>query len=141
VIPCYFNSFGNRVANNVLQNNGFFDNDTNGDLANAALAYPANNCFKGNIDLRTGAPSSSPSNLQDPNVAGTCGAPWNPDTDQEFSLIAQLGCNSLGPASGACAGLPPPLYPLQTQVKLLPIPKLAGMPDPCAGVPKNNWCK
>ena len=136
VIPCYFNSFGNKVADNVFSNNGFFGNDTNGDLANAALAYPTNNCFRGNFNLRTGTPTSSPTNLP-----AACGQPWNPDANQEFSLIAQLGCDSLGPASGACTGLPGPLYPLQTQVKLLPIPKLAGIANPCAGVPKNSWCK
>jgi len=140
VIPCYFNSFGNKVANNVFAGNGFFGNDTNADLANAAIAYPTNNCFRGNIDLQKGAPTSSPTNLQDPSVAGTCGAAWNPDMQQEFNLIDQLGCDSLGPASGACTGLPAPLYPLQTQVQLLPIPHELGMANPCDGVPQNNWC-
>ena len=74
-------------------------------------------------------------------MAGTWGKPWKPDTNQEFSLIDQLGCASLGPQSGACAGLPPPLYPLQTQVQPLPIPREPGMDDLCKGVPENSWCE
>ena len=114
-IPCYFNSFGNQVLDNTFLSNGFFKNDTNGDLANAALPYPLNNCFRGNVNLQTGTPSSSPTNLPT-----ACGAPWNPDTQQEYSLTLQLGCDSLGPASGACTGLTGHPYPLQTHVKLLP---------------------
>jgi hypothetical protein len=139
-IPCYFPSFGNRVNGNIFANNGFFGNDTNGDLADAALPSAADNCFSGNIDA-SGTLSSAPMHLQKPSVAGACGRPWSPDTDQEFLLTAELGCDSLGPASGACAGLPGPLYPLPTQVQLIPIPPQITMPDPCAGVPANPWCR
>jgi parallel beta-helix repeat protein len=136
-IPCYFPSFGNRVTGNVFLGNGFFGNETNGDLANAALPYPTNNCFRGNIDLQTGKPTSSPLNLQSPSVAGTCGAPWNPDTTQEMVLTEELGCASLG----LCSGLPippdpPPSYPGQTYVKMMPIPHEKSMADPCQGVPR-----
>jgi parallel beta-helix repeat protein len=142
LIPCFFRAIGNRVNDNLFFNNGFFGNDTNGDLANAVLPDATNNCFQDNVNLTTGQPSSSPANLQDPSVAGTCGRKWNPDTTQEFSLIAQLGCDSLGPGppTFACTGLPPPLYPLQTQVQLLPIPHERGMPNACQGVPPNSWC-
>jgi hypothetical protein len=135
-IPCYFPSFGNRVRWNLFWGNGFFGNDTNGDLANAALAYPINNCFRNNLDVK-GKVTSSPANLQDPSVAGTCGKPWNPDIAQEFSLNEQLGCASLG----LCAGLPGPLYPLPTKVRLLPIPRERSMAEPCEGVPRNSWCE
>lgn len=140
-IPCYFPSFGNRVIGNVFKSNGFFGNETNGDLANAALPHPVNNCFLGNVDLKTGKPTSSPLNLQSTSVAGTCGKPWNPDTTQEVALTEELGCASLG----LCTGLPFPLnslpsYPVQTQVKLFPIPVEKGMADPCVGVPANSWC-
>ena len=141
LIPCFFSSFGNHIEGNLFLGNGSFGNATNGDLGNAALAYPINNCFDDNVDLANGSPSSSPANLQKPSVAGVCGEPWKPNTAQEFLLIEQLGCASLGPASGACAGLPPPLYPLQTQVQLLPIPREPSMSNPCAGVPASSWCE
>jgi hypothetical protein len=132
-IPCYFNSSGNTILNNTFLSNGFFGNDTNGDVANAALPYSLNNCFRNNVNLRFGAPSTSPTNLPT-----ACGQLWNPDTQQEHSLTLQLGCDSLGPASGACTGLTGHPYPLQTHVKLLPIPKLDDMSNPCAGVPTNS---
>ena len=135
-IPCYFHSSGNRIIGNVLSNNGFFGNPSNGDLANAALPYSLNNCFKDNFNLKSGKPSSSPSDLP-----AHCGKPWNPNTNDEFLLTAELGCASLGPASGACTGLPPPLYPLRTQVQLLANPREAGMKEACDGVPQNTWCQ
>jgi len=140
-IPCYFPSFGNWVKGNVFQGNGFLGNETNGDLANATLAYPNNNCFQGNINLG-GRVTSSPANLQSPSVAGVCGKPWNPDTAQEVALTEELGCASLG----LCTMLPFPLnpapvYPVQTGVQLMPIPKEAGMANACAGVPRNSWCE
>jgi hypothetical protein len=139
-IPCYFRSFGNRVTYNAFHHNGFFGNPTNGDLANAVLPYSTDNCFAQNVDGWGGTPSSSPTDLQDPKVAGTCGRAWQPDIAQVFLLTDELGCASLGPISGACTGLPPPLYPLRTQVQLFPIPNETGMADPCSGVPQNSWC-
>ena len=141
-IPCYFPAFGNRIIGNLFLGNGFFGNETNGDLANAVLAYPVNNCFIGNINLKSFQPTSSPQNLQSPSVAGTSGKPRNPDTAQELSLTEELGCASLG----LCTSLPfplnpPPSYPVPANVKLLPIPHEPGMPNQCAGVPQNNWCR
>ena len=140
-IPCYFAAFGNRIIRNVFLGNGFFGNETNGDLANAVLAYPSNNCFVNNFDLKTGKPTSSPQNLQSPSVAGTCGQAWNPDTTEEVALTEELGCVSLGLCSSLPFPLnPPPAYPLPTTVQLLPIPHERSMANPCAGVPKNSWC-
>ena len=144
-VPCFFHAFGNRIKGNLFLDNGLFKNETNGDLANAVLTYPTNNCFDGNIDLRTWKPTSSPSDLQSPSVAGTCGKPWYPDTIQEESLIEELGCASIG-APSLCVNLPfplnpPPSYPLPATVKLLPIPHEQSMPNPCAGVPDNSWCE
>jgi hypothetical protein len=130
-IPCYFSSFGNQVVGNVMWNNGSFGNDTNGDLADAALPSRKDNCFSANVDLKGGKPTSSPTNL--PSV---CGRPWNPDTTQEFNLTAQLGCASLG----LCTGLTGPGYPVRTQVRMFPNPHEEGMADACAGVPQNSWC-
>ncbi len=138
VIPCYFHSFGNRIEKNSFIGNGSFGNNTNGDLANAVLSYPVRNCFYGNIDLK-GKLTSSPLNLQDPAVAGSCGGAWVLDPAQGPSLFLELLCDAFGPASGACS--PSDHYPTQTGVTLLPIPHEQGMDDPCAGVPTNSWCQ
>jgi Right handed beta helix region len=136
-VPCYFRAFGNRIEANVMRENGFFGNVTNGDLANAALPFAVNNCFIANVDLKTGKPSTAPANLQNPMIAGTCGFPWNPDPGQEVALILQVLCDAQGPQTGLCSG---PGYPQPSEPKLLPIPREITMPDPCAGVPANNWC-
>jgi hypothetical protein len=143
-IPCYFHAFGNRIQGNLFLDNGSFGNETNGDLANAVFIYPVNNCFDGNIDLRTWTPTSSPRDLESPYVAGSCGKPWVPDNVQEESLTEELGCASLG--LNICNNLPfplnpPPSYPAPTAVKLFPIPHELSMPNPCAGVPINSWCE
>ncbi len=137
-IPCYFHSFGNRIEFNVMRNNGFFGNVANGDIANAVLPFGTDNCFRKNVDEKTGQPTTIPTNLQDPTVAGTCGMPWNPDAFQELALIQQVFCDSFGPQTGLCSG---PGYPQLTNPRVLPLPRLATMPDPCAGVPENSWCK
>jgi len=131
-IPCYFPSFGNQVVSNTFSGNGFFGNPSNGDLANAALPYFTNNCFHGNVGL-AGKVTSCPADLD-----AACGKAWEPDTNEEFLLTAELGCASLG----LCTGLPAqPGYPVQTHVQLLPISHEATMPNPCNGVPANSWCQ
>lgn len=136
VVPCYFHAYGSRVQGNVLIHNGFFGNVTNGDLANLALPYPANNCYFGNLDP-TGAPSTAPTNLQDKSVAGRCNAAWTPDTAQVMTLFGQVLCDAFGPGSGLCYY---PGYPQTTKPRTIPIPQQASLPDPCAGVPANTWC-
>jgi len=134
-VPCYFHAFGNRILDNRLMANGTFGNDTNGDLANATLPYPTNNCFDGNVDPGAGAPTTAPADLQDPSVAGTCGASWEGDPAQVMALFAQALCAAYGlcPLGGT--------YPQPTQVAMLPIPRnLPGMKNPCKGVPRNPWC-
>jgi hypothetical protein len=138
VVPCYFHSFGTRVSNNRLITNGAFGNDTNGDLANAALDYPIRNCFWDNHQLKRGQLISSPINIEDPNVLGTCSGPWVGDAAQQMALFQQLFCDAFGPVSGACTT--PNQYPTQTSVTLLPIPVERGMDNPCDGVPSNSWC-
>ncbi len=137
-IPCYFYAFGNRVRGNFLRGNGFFGNATNGDLANLALPQSVNNCWADNRDAVTGVPSSSPGALQRKTVAGVCGRAWHPDSTKLLTLFAQVLCDSMGPNSPFCMGGPG--YPQTTKVRVIPIPQLPGMADPCAGVPANSWC-
>lgn len=137
-VPCYFPTFGNRVRGNFFRGNGFFANPTNGDLANLALPNTVNNCWRNNRDEKTGLPSSAPLNLQHANVAGVCGRPWNPDQNQLLVLFEQVLCDSLGPATPFCNGA---VYPQTTKIRVIPIPVLPGLPNPCAGVPANSWCR
>ena len=139
VIPCYFNAYGNRVEHNTFQGNGGFGNPTNADIGNAAIAADNGNCFRHNVDVDTGEPTTAPANLQSKKVAGKCGEPWSPDPNDVATVFLDVLCAAFGPASGAC--LPGPGYPQPTVVQLLPIPQERGMHDPCEGVPDNSWCR
>ncbi len=139
LVPCWFFATGNRIEHNRFADNGGFGNPSNGDLANAALPSGNTNCFRHNRDHKLGQPTTFPVGLQDPAVAGTCGAAWNPDFGQITVLFLDVLCAAFGPASGACV-TGGPGYPQSTALQLLPIPKEQGMENPCAGVPRNSWC-
>jgi len=136
LVPCYFHAFGTRVENNVFLANGGFGNVSNGDIGNAAIDNPSGNCFAHNLDLK-GKLTTAPADLQ--TVAATCSTPWAPDPQVESAILLDVTCASLGPNSGACLGGPG--YPQRTAISLMPIPHEPTMPNPCAGVPDNNWCR
>jgi hypothetical protein len=133
-VTCYFNDWGNEVKGNFLSNNGFFGNNTNGDLAEVSDLHDPGNCWHDNFDPN--GVTSSPADLQTTN--GTCGVP-NHGAALTSQLAVQVICASglLGP----CAGLPgEPGYPQREGVALIPLPNEPSMHDPCAGVPANPWC-
>jgi hypothetical protein len=120
----------------VFLHDGFFGNSSNSDLATETLAsYTPRNCFYGNIDLH-GPLTSAPAGIQSANVDGQpCAGPGN---GNDPALTTQLIC-----ATGF-ARCPLPSnqasYPKQTSTVMLPLPQLASMPQPCAGVPRNAFC-
>jgi hypothetical protein len=133
---CLFQARGNQVYGNVFLHVGFFGNPSNSDLATETLgSYTPRNCFYGNVDLH-GPLTSAPADIQSASVSGQpCGRP-GPNSDP--ALANQLIC-----ATGAFpCHLPPSQasYPKQTRTVMLPLPQLASMPTPCAGVPKNAFC-
>jgi len=132
---CFFDDFGNEIHDNFLSDNGFFGNNTNGDLGEISGPNDPGNCWYGNVD--PSGVTSSPADLQ--TTHGTCGVP-NQGEGLFGPIGAQLLCVSqqLGP----CTGLPgEPGYPQPSGVTLLPLPSQPSMRDPCEGVPRNPWCK
>jgi hypothetical protein len=133
---CYFDDFGNETANNKFTNNGFFKNNSNGDIAELTGAGPNastdSNCFHDNVDL--GGPlTSDPMNIDTYNE---CGHTYPPATDP--ILTAQVSCDS-----GLLAKCPEgeaANYPRPTKVSLKMPPAQQTMTHPCAGVPANPWC-
>jgi hypothetical protein len=87
------------------------------------------------VDLG-GTLTSAPAHVEGANVDGRpCG---RPGTGNDVALSEQLICNTGAepcplPPSGA-------KYPKQTRIVMLPVPRLASMPHPCAGVPRNAFC-
>ena len=124
---CLFEAKGNVTTGNLLQNNGFFGNPTNGDLANESSSTPRN-CFSGNMD--PGGLTSEP-----PMIETVDGPPCDQQGVGSGALAVQLACDA-----GIVPCPPGSSYPQPTQVQMLPLAPQTPMPDPCAGVPKNRWC-
>jgi hypothetical protein len=134
---CLFRAIGNRVYGNVFIHDGFFGNQTNSDLGDATLSsYKPRNCFYGNV-ARGGRLTSAPAHIERASADGKpCG---RPGTGPDVALEDQMICNS---GFEPCP-LPPSeaRYPRQTRIVMLPLPRLPSMPDPCAGLPKNPFCR
>ncbi len=156
---CYYDDFGNEVANNKLENNGYFCNPSteehctgttreasqNVDLAEIANPDPhpedpgaTTNCWHGNED--PAGLTSEPKDIQ--TRRGQCGQ--KPDIGGEpltSPLGTQVACDSQFFESIAeCPTGTGANYPRLTKVELQPLPAQPTMPNPCLGVPQNPWC-
>jgi hypothetical protein len=134
---CYYDNYGNEFANNTFTHNGFFGNQSNGDIAEVSQAGPNynadSNCFHDNIDT-AGTLTSDPSNIDSRNH---CGQTYPAAADPAFT--AQVACDSSLVTN--CPPLTAANYPRPTKVVLNLPPAQQTMPNPCAGVPANPWCE
>lgn len=131
---CYYDVFGNEVANNRFSNNGYFDNQSNGDIGedsgNSPNSNPDGNCYHDNVDTNA-ALTSDPSDIDSHNH---CGASYSGDPN----VGAQAACD--GQALGPCPPTTAASYPRPTNIVVPPMPAQKSLPNPCAGVPSNPWC-
>jgi hypothetical protein len=132
---CYYDDWGNEVANNTFTNNGFFGNVGNVDLAEISNLENPGNCWHGNVDT-SGTVTSEPKLIQSPPHS-ECGIP---DAGESLAspLGAQVACDT-----GFFAECPNTVianYPKRTNVVLQSLPAQTTMADPCVGVPRNGWC-
>ncbi len=132
---CYYDDYGNEIADNQFTHNGYFGNVSNGDIAELSNLQTPGNCFHDNTDT-LGPLTTEPANLQ--VTSAICGQPGTGDpVTSELALQALCDTQLLGP----CAPGPGMEYPRVTKVVMHPLPPLPSMPNPCAGVPRNPWCK
>ena len=130
---CLYDDWGIEVANNRFAHNGFFKNDTNGDIAEITETSAPTNCYYNNTD--GGGLTTSPAGLQQSKPACTSGDAL-PDPNPMFTN--QILCDT-ELLSTPCT--PGSSYPRRDKVVMHPVPRnLATMPDPCVGVPANPWC-
>ena len=134
-VTCYYDSWGHEVTGNTFKNVGFYGNASNGDLADLSSVHDPGNCWHDNVD-QSGSVSSAPDGLQ--STHATCGVP-NSGDDLSSDLAAQVICAT--EIFGPCPDQPGMHYPRSTQVYLVPLLPQRTMPDPCADVPANPWCK
>jgi hypothetical protein len=130
---CYFDSWGNDVANNTFKDNGAFANPTNGDLGEISLKHTPGNCWHENKDAA--GLTTAPEKLQQTN--GTCGIA-HAGAQLGSTLTAQVICAS--EVFGSCPSKPGNAYPRRTKLVLPALAAQPSMPNPCAGLPSNPWC-
>ncbi|MGH2881245.1 MAG: hypothetical protein ACRDPA_00845, partial [Solirubrobacteraceae bacterium] len=100
-------------------------------------------CFSGNVEQGGGAVVTTPSNLQ--QTYPTCNGQTVADSsDAAGSFTNEVLCDAQ--VSLAAGSKPPCLpsdhYPRRKKIVMHRLPKhLASMPNPCAGVPANPWCR
>ena len=130
---CTFDVWGNQVFNNTFKNNGFFGNETNGDIGELTLidGKPIN-CYRGN---------STPNGTSPPNSTTTqtnCGQTGT--ANNNLALLAESACDT--EIDTSFCNPAEPGYPRGTEVVMhkLPTNKLKSMPNPCNNVPRNPWC-
>jgi hypothetical protein len=129
-LGCVYDPEGDAMLHNTVSNDGFFGNPSNVDFGELTLSgNEIQNCFRANV-----APQGSvPTNLE--TAQATCGPTTKAPNDNP-ALLGQVLCDT---GFGSCsAGAS---YPAFTGVVMHPLPKLATMPNPCAGVPQNAWCR
>ncbi len=135
---CIYEPFANEVAGNTFAENGGYGNPSNGDIGEVADPEPTElaNCWHGNVERGGGEPSSEPKLIQ--VTHGTCSSPDSGGEPLTSVLAVQATCDSQLLAE--CPSVPGEEYPRSSEVKLLPLPEEATMPDPCEGVPADPWC-
>jgi hypothetical protein len=131
---CIYDDWGNAVIGNTFAGNGFFGNASNGDIGEITTTAHPTNCFRGNIEQAGGSVTTSPAGLQ--TSKPQCDGHTAP-ADLNLSMTNQVLCVT-GGLGTPC--LPGSSYPRSTHVQMLPIPVLASMPHPCAGISPDPWC-
>jgi hypothetical protein len=140
---CLYEGFGDAIVNNQFKHNGFFGHPSNGDFAHVSLEdnHP-NDCYSGNTEIGGGSitPDAAALEAADPTCTSTPVAASSSNKD----FLAEVLCDSQVELSpGTPSPCPSGQYPRTTKVVMHPLPtkKLKTMPNPCAGVPANPWCK
>ena len=142
---CLYDEYGDAVIGNTYEHNGFFGNPTNGDIAAANVEPGPTDCYARNTEAGGGSLTTSPPLVE--TLYPTCtGNTVPPDANALF--LDEVACDSQSVSIAVLTGgtLCPPgaNYPRRTQVVMAPLPsanELASMPNPCAGVPDNAWCR
>jgi hypothetical protein len=127
---CVFEASGNALFSNAFAHNGFFGNPSNGDYGQIVVnAGKPQNCYRDN----TAPNGSTPANLE--QTQPVCG-PITKTTNNGGALLPQVLCDT---GFGTCPA--DSQYPKPTKIVMQPLPPdLPSMPNPCDGVPANDWC-
>ncbi len=128
---CVYDPKGDALLDNTFTHDAYFGNPSNADFGQIVInGGGARNCFADN----TAPLGSAPAGLEQsqPTCNGTVAVP-----NSGGALLGQVLCDT---GFGTCpAGSQ---YPQLTVVTMHSLPpNLPSMPNPCAGVPANPWCR
>ena len=133
---CLYDEWGDAILNNTFSHDGGYGNPTNGDFDQLNLESHPSDCFSGNTDT---AGSLSPEAVKLEQASPTCTtSSVAPNINVPF--LDEVLCDSQVslPPFGCQSG---DHYPRRTAVVMHRLPKgLKTMPNPCKGVPRNQWC-
>jgi hypothetical protein len=134
---CLYDDWGNHLLNNTFTNNGGFGNRTNGDFEELTFESHPSNCFAGNTDTSGSLNPDSAALQASKPTCTTTSVPSN----FNLAFLNELVCDTQAKLQGfGC--VPSDHYPRRTKVVMRKLPKhLKSMPNPCAGVPANPWCR
>ena len=137
---CLFDDYGNALIDNTFAHDGSYGHPSNGDFAqvNEENGHPTD-CYSANSG--TGGASLTPDDVALQQADPLCtGAPVRASASNPDFLTEALCDSQLEIIAGTPASCPTGQYPRRANVVMHPLPRLAAMPNPCAGVPANPWC-
>jgi hypothetical protein len=134
---CLYDEWGDALVDNTFTHNGGYGNPTNGDFEQLNFEQNPSDCFSGNVDT-SGSLTPVSATLQQtyPTCTTTAVA-----ANLNLPFLNEVLCDSTinVPPFGCKPG---DHYPLPIRVVMHPLPKgLKTMPNPCADVPANPWCR
>jgi hypothetical protein len=134
---CLYDEYGDALLSNHFADNGSYGNPTNGDFDQLNFEANPTDCYSGNSDSSGHlSPDSASLETKYPSCTGSAVAP-----NINVVFLNEVLCDSQVKVSGfGC--LPTDHYPRRKHVMMHALPShLATMPNPCAGVPANPWCR
>jgi hypothetical protein len=134
---CLWDDYGDALMGNSFSHNGGYGNPTNGQFDQLNFEQHPTSCYSGNTDA-SGALAADAAKLE--QTYPTCnGATVSPNFNVTF--LNEVLCDSQVKLTGfGCQ--PGDHYPRRKRVIMHSLPShLATMPNPCAGVPSNPWCR
>jgi hypothetical protein len=141
---CLWDDYGDALVGNTFSHDGSYGHPTNGDFAQVNVqSDPATNCYSANHDA--GGAAIQPASAAALEAAHpTCDGSPQAAGSSDSRFLGEALCDSqIEIVPGTPASCPSGAYPRVTKIVMhkLPTKQLKSMPNPCAGVPSNPWCK
>jgi hypothetical protein len=142
IADCLFEQWGTSIHDNKFGGNGFFGHPSNGDVSTFTFeAGHPTDCYFSNSEIGGGSLKGDLPGLQ--TAHPSCNGTPAQAGGSSSQFLTEVLCDSQVELGGQPSPCPNGQYPRKTRTVMhsLPTRQLKSMPNPCAGVPKNPWCK